>query len=170
MFWDFGSGVVLPVTGIVMQNRGVSFSLDPAALNPLTPGRKPFHTLIPAMALFEDGRVMAYGTMGGDSQPQIQAQVLSRYRLGIALADAIDAPRFRLGRREGRSRGHGAARAALRGRSRQRSLSQAGHPVMRVEEPYSDDFGHAGALVRHGRDGRIEAAHDPRSDGGALGL
>jgi oxamate amidohydrolase len=169
VFWDFGSGVVLPSTGIVMQNRGVSFSLDHAALNPLTPGRKPFHTLVPAIAMFDDGRVMPYGTMGGDSQPQIQAQVLSRYRLGIPLADAVDAPRFRLGRRKGDPE------VMLRLESRfdeglVRSLSEAGHPVLRVEEPYSDDFGHAGALVRHRRDGRIEATHDPRSDGGALGL
>jgi gamma-glutamyltranspeptidase/glutathione hydrolase len=119
--------------------------------------------------MFDDGRVMPYGTMGGDSQPQIQAQVLSRYRLGIPLADAVDAPRFRLGRRKGDPE------VMLRLESRfdeglVRSLSEAGHPVLRVEEPYSDDFGHAGALVRHRHDGRIEATHDPRSDGGALGL
>jgi gamma-glutamyltranspeptidase len=169
VFWDFGSGLVLPSTGIVMQNRGVSFSLDPAALNPLAPGRKPFHTLVPALALFDDGRVMPYGTMGGDSQPQIQAQVLSRYRLGISLADAVDAPRFRLGRRDGDPD----VMLRLEARFDEgliRSLSQAGHQVITVEKPYSDDFGHAGALVRHRRDGRIEATHDPRSDGGALGL
>ena len=53
-----------------MQNRGSSFSLDPKALNALAPGRLPFHTLNPALAVLNDGRVMAYGTMGGDGQPQ----------------------------------------------------------------------------------------------------
>ena len=85
VFWDFGSGVVLPQTGVLMQNRGISFSLDPRALNALAPGRKPFHTLNPALALFDDGRVMPFGTMGGDAQPQIQAQIFSRYRLGVGL-------------------------------------------------------------------------------------
>jgi len=62
-----------------MQNRGVSFSLDPGALNVLAPGRLPLHTLCPALAVLGDGRVMAYGTMGGDAQPQIQATLLPRH-------------------------------------------------------------------------------------------
>ena len=71
LYWEFGSGCVLPKTGVLMQNRGASFSLDPKALNALAPGRRPFHTLNPAIAALKDGRVMAYGTMGGDGQPQI---------------------------------------------------------------------------------------------------
>ena len=67
LYWEFGSGCVLPATGILMQNRGASFSLDPNALNALAPGRRPFHTLNPALAALKDGRVMAYGTMGGDA-------------------------------------------------------------------------------------------------------
>ena len=73
LYWAFGSGVVLPRTGITWQNRGISFSLDPAARNPLKPGRKPFHTLNPAFARFDDGRAMVYGSMGGDGQPQFQS-------------------------------------------------------------------------------------------------
>ena len=73
LYWEFGSGCVLPATGILMQNRGASFSLDPKALNALAPGRRPFHTLNPALAALKDGRVIAYGTMGGDGQPQTQA-------------------------------------------------------------------------------------------------
>ena len=73
LYWEFGSGCVLPDTGVLMQNRGSSFSLDPKAVNPLEPGRRPFHTLNPALAVLRDGRVMAYGTMGGDGQPQSQA-------------------------------------------------------------------------------------------------
>ena len=82
VYWEFGSGCVLPRTGVLMQNRGASFSLDPSAVNPLRPGRRPFHTLNPPLGVFDDGRVMAYGAMGGDGQPQFQAQVLTRYRAG----------------------------------------------------------------------------------------
>ena len=79
LYWEFGSGVVLPRTGVLMQNRGASFSLDPGALNALAPGRLPFHTLNPALAVLNDGRVMAYGTMGGDGQPQTQAALFTRH-------------------------------------------------------------------------------------------
>ena len=79
LYWEFGSGCVLPATGIVMQNRGASFSLDPKALNTLAPGRLPFHTLNPAIAVLRDGRILAYGTMGGDGQPQSQAAFFTRY-------------------------------------------------------------------------------------------
>lgn len=169
VFWDFGSGVVLPRTGVLMQNRGMAFSLDPRSIRALAPGRKPFHTLNPALALFDDGRVMPYGTMGGDSQSQFLAQLFSRYRLGMGLADAIDAPRFRLGQAPADDG------VVLRLEPRfddgvVRALSRAGHQLVISDAPWSDDFGHSGALVRHARNGRIEAMHDPRADGGALGL
>jgi len=70
IYWEFGSGTCLRDTGIQWQNRGSSFALDPTAQNYLRPGRLPFHTNNPAMALLDDGRVMAYGSMGGDGQPQ----------------------------------------------------------------------------------------------------
>ena len=66
LYWEFGSGCVLPATGVLMQNRGASFSLDPGALNALAPGRLPFHTLNPALAVLKDGRAIGYGAMGGD--------------------------------------------------------------------------------------------------------
>src|SRR3954468_14923646 len=69
LYWEFGSGCVLPRTGVLMQNRGSSFSLDRSALNALAAGRLPFHTLNPALAVLDDGRVMAYSTMGGDGPP-----------------------------------------------------------------------------------------------------
>ncbi len=168
IFWEYGSGCVLPRTGVLMQNRGVSFSLDPAAVNPLVPGRRPFHTLNPALALYKDGRVMPYGCMGGDGQPQFQAQVFSRIGFGQGLANAIDAPRFLLGRT------WGAASASLKLENRfdpalVRALEKAGHEVEVSPYAYADSFGHAGTLLRRPR-GEIEAAHDPRSDGGAAGL
>ena len=91
--------MVLPRTGVLMQNRGASFSLDPGALNALEPGRLPFHTLNPALAVLADGRVIAYGTMGGDGQPQTQAALFTRHVLYRQPLDrAIDAPRWLLGR------------------------------------------------------------------------
>jgi gamma-glutamyltranspeptidase/glutathione hydrolase len=169
IFGAFGSGVVLPRTGILLHNRGTSFSLDPRHKNPLEPGRKPFHTLSPAIALFGDGRVMAYGTMGGGAQPAIQAQILSRYRLGQGLAEAIDRPRFVPGQRGG----DGEALLRLESRFDEglvRALREAGHQLVVEDIAYGDAFGHAGALIRHSLDGRIQAAHDPRADGGALGF
>lgn len=168
IYWEYGSGCILPRTGLHWQNRGVSFSLDKAALNPLAPGRKPFHTLNPPLARFDDGRVMAYGAMGGDGQPQFQAQILSRYRFGQNPAAAVDAPRFLFGR----SWGAGSLSLKLESRFDPMLLARltaAGHPVEEYSEAYSDQFGHAGMLVKH-RKGHVEATHDPRSDGDARGI
>ncbi|MCX5496850.1 gamma-glutamyltransferase family protein [Kaistia dalseonensis] len=167
IFWEFGSGVVLPRTGITWQNRGSSFSLDRKALNPLEPGRKPFHTLNPAMARFDDGRIMSYGTMGGEGQPQTQGAVFTRYaRFGMELGDAIDAPRWLLGKT------WGSEHTNLRLENRfdpdlVAALARAGHDVEVISEGYADVMGHAGALVRR-KDGRIYGASDPRSDGAAI--
>ena len=165
-YWEYGSGCLLPRTGVLMQNRGISFSLDPRSVNPLSPGRKPFHTLNPALAAFDDGRVMPYGTMGGDGQPQVQAQLFTRVNFGMGLAEALDAPRFVLGRT------WGAASTSLAieeefDPSIIRALEKVGHEVS--VQPRSDAFGHAGALMQSTK-GRVEAAHDPRADGGAMGL
>ncbi|HEX2726384.1 MAG TPA: gamma-glutamyltransferase family protein [Beijerinckiaceae bacterium] len=170
IYWEWGSGCVLPRTGIHLQNRGVSFSLDPNARNPLAPGRKPFHTLNVPIAVFADGRVMAYGAMGGDGQPQFQAQIFTRYaKFGMGVADAVDAPRWLLGRT------WGTTTTSLKLESRFepsliQGLARLGHDVEEQPRPYWEDFGHAGMLVKQPRDGRVEATHDPRSDGGAVGL
>ena len=99
LYHEFGSGVVLPGTQVNWQNRGCSFSLQEGHINALAPGKKPFHTLNPALARFADGRAMVYGTMGGDGQPQTQAAVFTRYALfGQPLQRAVSAPRWLLGR------------------------------------------------------------------------
>ncbi|RDJ21777.1 gamma-glutamyltransferase [Bosea caraganae] len=168
IYWEYGSGCILPKTGLNWQNRGVSFSLDKAALNPLAPGRKPFHTLNPPLACFDDGRIVSYGAMGGDGQPQFQAQILSRYRFGQNPAAAVDAPRFLFGR----SWGAGSLSLKLESRFDPElvaRLTAAGHPVEEYGEAYSDQFGHAGMLVKHQK-GHVEATHDPRSDGDARGI
>jgi gamma-glutamyltranspeptidase/glutathione hydrolase len=168
LYWEFGSGVVLPGTGVLMQNRGASFSLDPGALNALAPGRLPFHTLNPALAVLRDGRVMAYGTMGGDGQPQTQAALFTRHVLfGQPLADAIDRPRWLLGRTWGSPHTNLRMEARFDGNLVDRLVS-AGHDVDVLPGAYSDLMGHAGAVVLH-PNGMLEGAHDPRADGGAAG-
>jgi oxamate amidohydrolase len=169
LYWEFGSGCVLPQTGVLMQNRGVSFSLDPRALNVLEPGRLPLHTLSPALAVLRDGRVMAYGTMGGDAQPQIQAAVYTRhvfYRQ--PLDEALDRPRWLIGRTWGSPHGNLIVEGRFDGGLIDQ-LDAAGHDVSVLAEPYAETMGHAGAVVRH-PDGACEGAHDPRADGGAAGV
>ena len=129
LYWEFGSGCVLPATGIVMQNRGASFSLDPKALNSLAPGRRPFHTLNPALAVLRDGRILAYGTMGGDGQPQNQAAFFTRYVIfRQPLEKALDAPRWLLGRTWGSTHTNLRMESRFDGNLIDRLLS-AGHDV-----------------------------------------
>jgi gamma-glutamyltranspeptidase/glutathione hydrolase len=169
LYWEFGSGCVLPATGIVMQNRGSSFSLDPKALNALAPGRRPFHTLNPALAELKDGRVIAYGTMGGDGQPQSQAAVFTRYvTFRQSLDRALDAPRWLLGRTWGSAHTNLRMESRLDGNLIDRLMS-AGHDVAVLDEAYSDTMGHCGAVVLH-PDGMLEGGHDPRADGAAAGV
>lgn len=163
IYWEFGSGVVLQGTGVLWQNRGVSFSLSEGALNVLRPGRKPFHTLNPAMARLTDGRLMVYGTMGGEGQPQTQAAVFARHVLyGQELQAAVTAPRWLLGRT------WGATSTNLKVESRFdasviEALRKAGHDV-EVVAGFTDMMGHAGGIVRH-PSGVLEGAADPRGDG-----
>jgi len=162
-YFEFGSGLVLPRTGIAWQNRGASFRLATGGWNALAPGRRPFHTLNPAIARFDDGRVMAYGTMGGEGQPQTQAALFTRYAcFGMALQQAITAPRWLLGRTWGEE----STSLKIEDRfdpSLYAGLAAAGH-VVELVDPFTATMGHAGALVRH-PDGLIEGATDPRSDG-----
>ena len=169
IYWEYGSGCVLPATGVLMQNRGAAFSLDEADPNALAPGRQPFHTLNPALAVFDDGRTMVYGTMGGEGQPQTQAQVFARHAwLGLGVEETLARPRFRLGR----SWGENDTSLKLEPRFGDEvmdRLDRMGHRVGSFEHDFDDEAGHAGIVIRH-PDGRIEGAHDPRADGGAAGV
>ena len=164
----FGSGVMLRDTGILWHNRGASFHLTEGRQNILAPRRKPFHTLSPALAMLQDGRVMAYGSMGGEGQPQTQAALFTRHVLfGQTLQQAVTAPRWTLGR------GWTGNDTHLKLESRVdpaviEALRRAGHAV-RVVEPFDTLMGHAGALVRH-TDGLIEGAADPRGNGSVAGF
>ncbi|MFN3892264.1 MAG: gamma-glutamyltransferase family protein [Beijerinckiaceae bacterium] len=168
IYFEYGSGCVLEESGFVWQNRGASFRLDGDGPRALAPGRKPFHTLNPAMALFDDGRVMSYGTMGGEGQPQTQSAVFSRYGMfGQDLQQAITAPRWLLGKTWGENS------VTLKLESRfdaalVEAMRRAGHEIELLPD-FTSTMGHAGALVRHGG-GLIEGAADPRSDGAAIGF
>jgi gamma-glutamyltranspeptidase/glutathione hydrolase len=165
IYHEFGSGIVLPRTGINWQNRGCSFSLDPAARNPLMPGRRPFHTLNPALARFDDGRTMVYGNMGGDGQPQSQSAVFSRIaHFGWNPQTAIDAPRWLLGRTWGQTNESLKLEARFPSATFD-ALRALGHDVEQML-PYDEAMGHAGAIVRYDN-GCLEGGFDPRSDGGA---
>jgi len=162
-YHEYGSGVVLKDSGIVWQNRGCSFSLEEHALNALRPMRKPFHTLNPAMALFNDGRSMVYGNMGGDGQPQSQSAVFTRYALfGMNPQEAVSAPRWLLGRTWGQTSDSLKLEARFPSEVVEQ-LRRYGHEV-EVLQAWDETMGHAGAIVRHAN-GVLEGGADPRSDG-----
>ncbi len=166
LYWEFGSGMVVPEFGLVWNNRGMSFQMDAAHRNALVPRHRPLHTLNPALALLADGRRLAYGAMGGDGQPQTQAALFTRFfHEGASLSEAIARPRWLLGRT------WGSADADLK---LERSLATEigaelaakGHVLSELPDR-SEAMGHAGAICVD-RQGRVEAATDPRSDGAAL--
>ena len=159
-----GTGVLIPSNRIAPVAASALMSL-----NALAPGRQPFHTLNPALAVLRDGRIMAYGAMGGDGQPQTQAAVFTRHVLyRQPLADALDRPRWLLGRTWGSAITSLRMEDGFDGNTIDRMLA-AGHDVDVLAEHHSDTMGHAGAVVLH-PDGSLEGAHDPRADGGAVGI
>lgn len=165
LYHEYGAGIVLRESGVNWQNRGCSFALDERALNVLRPGRKPFHTLNPALALLRNGTTMAYGNMGGDGQPQTQSAVFTRCAVfGMDPQAAIAAPRWLLGRTWGETSD------TLKLESRfdpgvVEDLRSRGHDV-ELLGPWDATVGHAGAVLRDAG-GVLRGGADPRSDGGA---
>jgi gamma-glutamyltranspeptidase/glutathione hydrolase len=168
IYWDFGSGIVAGGTGVLLQNRGSYFSLNPTDVNRLEPGKRTFHTLNPAM-LFKNGKpYLIYGTMGGEGQPQTQAAIVTRIiDFGMSPQNAINAPRWLYGRTWGTaSKG-----LKIEGRVSQEvieQLKERGQPVEAVE-PFTDLMGHAGAILIDQTTGVKYGASDPRGDGLAAG-
>lgn len=167
VYFDFGAGVVAGETGIVPQNRGASFSLAGSSVNRLAPGKRPFHTLIPAM-LLEDGEPrLVYGTMGGEGQPQTQAALVTRVvDFDYDVQQAIEAPRWLFGRT------WGATSRSLSLESRVQhgvvtDLESRGHDVT-LARRYDETMGHAQAIRIH-PDGTLSGGADPRGDGAAIG-
>ncbi|WP_049928442.1 gamma-glutamyltransferase family protein [Halopiger goleimassiliensis] len=156
-FAGFGSGLVAGDTGIALQNRGASFSLDPDHPNSLEPGKRPFHTLVPAVAKLDEDDWMAFGVMGGYMQPQGHVQVLSNLvDYGMTPQEALDAPRWRY-----REDGTLGVEERLPSKAK---LARKGHDVG-VLPPVM--FGGA-QLVRR-TDGTLSGATEPRKDGVAIG-
>ena len=165
LYWEYGSGLTCPATGITFENRGAGFSLMPGP-NQLAPGKRPFHTLNPGLAQLNDGRVLAFGTQGGEGQPQTMTAIFSRYaQFGQGLQRAITAPRWLLGTT------WADVTSTLKLESRfdpalVAALTSAGH-VTEVVRDFDPMMGQAGAVVHH-PSGLMEAATDPRSDGAAI--
>ncbi len=167
IYWEFGSGVVLKRSGVHWQNRGASFTLQ-KGVNVLRPATLPFHTLNPALAKLNDGRTLAYGTMGGEGQPQTQAAFFTRHALfGQNMQEAITAPRWLLGR----TWGENSTNLKLESRFAPELIGRlraAGHDLQ-IVGAFEDMMGHAGAIAVS-PNGMIEGATDPRADGACSGL
>jgi gamma-glutamyltranspeptidase/glutathione hydrolase len=168
IYHDFGSGIVAKDTGVLLQNRGSFFSLDPDHVNHLEPHKRTFHTLNPAMLLKDGKPYLVYGTMGGEGQPQTQAAIVTRVvDFGMTPQDAINGPRWLHGRTWGASSNdlklEGRIPAAV-----VEDLKRRGHPV-RVVEDFTDTMGHAGAILIDPVTRVMYGATDPRGDGTAAG-
>ena len=164
LFDAFGSGVVVPGTGFALQDRGAGFTLDDGLPNTVAPGKRPFHTIIPAFVTKPDAQGveqpwLSFGVMGGSMQPQGHVQVLLNLLVfGMDLQDAVDAPRFR------HLDGRRVALEAPMGDDVRRALSGLGHVIV---DERTVAFGGAQAILRlaHG----WAAGSDPRKDGMAAG-
>jgi gamma-glutamyltranspeptidase/glutathione hydrolase len=161
-FLGFGSGVHVPEWGINLNNRGSSFTLDETRVNALAPSKRPMHTLIPAM-LLEDGRPkVVFGSMGGDAQAQVHAQLITQIvDDGADPQVAIDAPRWRVEPLDWKLRIEARADSTLVA-----GLAARGHEIIETGA-YDPGMGHAHAIAvdPHG----YAVATDPRAEGAALG-
>jgi len=169
LYGAFGSGIREPATGIIAQNRGASFVLDPGHPNALAPGRRPAHTLMPVLVR-TGGRIgVAAGTMGGSAHPQIHASLL------MALLDraqapqaAVTLPRWVVGGLGGEDGEPGADTIFAEGLvpdSVTAAVRRAGFGVRRLGD-LDEGVGHAQVLCRD-HEGRFQAGSDPRADGRA---
>ncbi|MFT6677270.1 MAG: gamma-glutamyltranspeptidase/glutathione hydrolase [Sulfitobacter sp.] len=160
----FGSGVVVPDTGIALQNRGAGFSLDPASQNFVGPNKRPFHTIIPGFLMGPDGPKMSFGVMGGPMQAQGHVQMVLRTELfGQDPQMAADAPRWRV------TKGLGLACETTLPEATIAALRALGHEIS-LEAP-DNAFGFGGAQLIRRLDGRGYAGgSDPRKDGAAIGF
>lgn len=155
-YMGFGSGVVVPDTGIALQNRGANFVVTPGHPNRIGPAKRPFHTIIPGFVTKDGAPVMSFGVMGGPMQPQGHVQVLVRIAdYGQNPQAACDGPRFRWvdGLQVACEKGFPAATLD--------ELRQRGHDLLTVDD--YNAFGSCQAIWRL-QDGYL-AASDPRRDG-----
>ena len=163
-YMGFGSGCVEPGFGISLQNRGHGFSLDPASPNAVLPGKRPFHTIIPAFLTRDGQPVMSFGVMGGNMQPQGHMQTLARMLdYGQSPQAACDAPRWRF------DQGLDINVEGAMNRQTVAELQRRGHRVTTIDDAYQD-FGAGQFIWRlEGEGAGYVAASDPRRDGQAVG-
>jgi len=156
-FRGFGSGIVIPGTGIALNDRGNNFSLDPAMDNCLAPGKKPYHTIIPGF-LTKDGQAVGpFGVMGGFMQPQGHLQVLlNTLDFHMNPQAALDAPRWQW------IEGKKVEIEAQAGPEIIEGLRQRGHEIVVKEDRTS--FGR-GQIIWRRPDGTLVGATEPRTDG-----
>ncbi|MGA2954734.1 MAG: gamma-glutamyltransferase [Thermodesulfobacteriota bacterium] len=166
LFHSFGSAVVAGETGIVLQNRGAYFSLNPGHVNCLKPHKRTFHTLMASMT-FRDGKpFMVFGTSGADGQPQTHAQVMTAvFDFGLDIQSALEAPRWVAGRELPEN--------ALAVESRLpvatvEELRKRGHEIQ-MAESWAQTMGSAHGIIIHPENGLRMGGADPRSDGAAIG-
>lgn len=160
IFHNFGSGVVVPGTGVVLQNRGALFTLERGHPNQLAPRKRPYHTIVPAMA-FKDGKPwLSFGVMGGDMQPQGHVQVLlNMLEFGMNPQEAGEAARFRHHPTEGLAVESGIDATVVQ------ELSRMGHDV-RIRP---GQFGGYQAIEIDWARGVLIGGTDPRKDGQVAG-
>jgi len=169
LYSSFGAGVMDARTGVMLHNRGSAFSLDPDGPNRLEPRKRPLHTLIPAMAFRDDAPWLAFGTMGGDGQPQTHLQLLGHILdHGMDVQTAIEQPRWLTGQWDGDE-----PLEALHLESRYpdrvfNTLAALGHPIVHAG-PWDRRMGHAQAIEVDRTNGFLKGGADPRGDGLALG-
>lgn len=156
---SFGSGITCPSTGIVLQNRGSSFRMDPDHTNALAPGKRPMHTIMPGMLTRNGRAVMPFGVMGGDYQPMGNVHLLTNILdFGMDVQAALDSPRlFHTQGSIKAERGVSDATA--------RELQALGHKVEEAPEP----FGGGQAVWIDWEIGTLTGASDHRKDGMASG-
>ena len=162
LYMGFGSGVVARGTGICLQNRGRLFGLDPQHPNCIAPGKRPYHTIIPAMVTRDDDLAICYGVMGGFMQPQGQVQVLCNLvDHGMSPQEALDAPRFCYHvEQRGPTYLEPACPPTI-----VRALRKRGH---RLEVSASGNYGGGQVIRVDPESGAYIAGSEPRNDGCAL--
>jgi gamma-glutamyltranspeptidase len=168
LFNAFGSGIVVPGTGVVLQNRGRHFSVDPAHPNVLAPGKRPFHTLITALATREGRPLFGFATMGANGQAMFHTQVLTNLiDYGMDMQEAIERPRFLIGAFLPDDPADAIYLESRVGARVLAALARKGHPVKAGSE-FLNRVGHAHGVAFV--DGTLTGGADPRGDGVALGF
>ena len=161
IYTAFGSGLTGPDSGVLLQNRGVSFSLDPNHVNCIAPGKRPLHTIIPGMLMKDQQVIMPFGVMGGRYQPMGHAHLLCNLLdFGLDIQEAVD-----LARAYPNPEGEVEVEEGI-GDPVCLDLANRGHTVIRPEAP----IGGGQAIWIDWEKGVLAGGSDPRKDGCALGF